>query len=230
MNWAIVHFFFLLGMLLAGIASAQTQTLQPAWNMVGNDAGASIDATAVFGTETNPSAISKSVISVWSWNNKLKRWNFFAPGMTPQEMAAYADSRGYGVLATIAKGEGFWVNAQDTFVYDPGVVYFRMRMRGGSTTEEFRIATSSTAVIAKARSQLALPESQRSLFAIGAIAAGSGGFNTGWSWHLKDPTLEELAIELCDGKPSAVEADLVYWLNSVKSFCPWSSYVYAEGN
>ena len=112
----------------------------------------------------------------------------------------------------------------------PATVTFRMRMHGRATTEEFRISTSSTAFVAKARSQLALPESQRTLFASGAIATGSGGVNTGWSWHFTDPTLVESAIELCDATPSMVEANLDYWLNTVKSLCPWASYVYAEGN
>jgi len=112
----------------------------------------------------------------------------------------------------------------------PPTVTFRMRIHDGASADEFRISTSSTAVVAKARSQLALPESQRTLFASGAIAAGSGGVNTGWSWHFTDPTLVEVAIELCDGNPRMVEANLAYWLETVKSFCPWGSYVYAEGN
>jgi hypothetical protein len=66
------------------------------------------------------------------------------------------------------------------------------------------------------------------LFATGGIAAGDGGVNSGWSWHLTDMSLTELAIELCDGTPSMVEADLDYWLGTVKTFCPWASYVYAE--
>ena len=53
--------------------------------------------------------------------------------------------------------------------------------------------------------------------------------NTGWSWHFTgDVALAELSIELCDGRPSMVEADLGYWLRTVGSFCPWGSYVYAE--
>ena len=38
----------------------------------------------------------------------------------------------------------------------------------------------------------------------------------------------EVTIELCDGRPSMVEADLGYWLRRVGSFCPWGSYVHAE--
>ena len=47
-------------------------------------------------------------------------------------------------------------------------------------------------------------------------------------WHYTDFTLVEVAIELCDGTPALVEQDLPYWLNTVKSFCPWAGYVHAK--
>ena len=61
----------------------------------------------------------------------------------------------------------------------------------------------------------------------GKLVAGNGGFNSPWSWHLDPATIEvpEVAIELCDGRPSFVEADLPYWLNSVAYFCPWGARV-----
>jgi len=105
---------------------------------------------------------------------------------------------------------------------------FVFRMRGLPASEEFRVTISSPLVIAQARAQLLLPEAQRRLFASGPIGAGNGGHNTGWSWHFSNVSLVEAAIELCDGRPSMVEANLDYWLNTVGTFCPWSSYVYAE--
>ena len=69
------------------------------------------------------------------------------------------------------------------------------------------MATASADFIAKARAQLLLPEAQRSLFVNGSIAAGNAGVNTGWSWHFSDAALVEMAIELCDGRPSMVEAN-----------------------
>ncbi len=110
----------------------------------------------------------------------------------------------------------------------PGTVSFVIRLHGFSGSEEFRVATASADFIAKARAQLLLPEAQRSLFVNGAIAAGNAGVNPGWSWHFSDASLVEVAIELCDGRPSMVEANQDYWLNTVKRFCPWQSYVYAE--
>ena len=109
-----------------------------------------------------------------------------------------------------------------------GVATFTFRLRDLPAPEEFRVSTSSPQLIAQARAQLKLPESERRLFASGPIRPGSGGTNLTWSWHFADLTLTESAIELCDGRPSMVEADLNYWLNTVKSFCPWDSYVQSE--
>ena len=109
-----------------------------------------------------------------------------------------------------------------------GAVNFVFRLRGLPDTEEFRVSSTSAEFIAQARAQLGLPPAQRTLFAAGPIAAGDGGHNVDWSWHFSSVSLVEVAIELCDGTPSMVEADLDYWINTVKTFCPWSSYVYAE--
>ncbi len=119
MNALIIRLSILIG--LPVLASAQTQTLPQGWSMVGNDTGAAINASTVFGNATKPTAITPSVTSVWTWNNALSQWNFFAPSMTPQELSTYAASKSYGVLFSVAKGEGFWVNAKNQFVYDPRV-------------------------------------------------------------------------------------------------------------
>lgn len=110
----------------------------------------------------------------------------------------------------------------------PEAVTFAFRVRGLPASEEFRATTSSPQVIALARAQLALTESERRLFASGRISAGNGGHNLAWSWYFADLALTEAAIELCDGRPSMVEADLDYWLDTVRSFCPWDSYVHSE--
>lgn len=64
----------------------------------------------------------------------------------------------------------------------------------------------------------------------GELVAGDGGFNTGWSWHMRPVTVEapDVSIELCDGRPSMVEADLQYWIGTVRRFCPWGARVIAE--
>ena len=35
-------------------------------------------------------------------------------------------------------------------------------------------------------------------------------------------------VELCDGRPSFVEDDLDYWLDTVKQYCPWGVEVAAR--
>lgn len=110
----------------------------------------------------------------------------------------------------------------------PAEVTFVFRLHGLPASEEFFIRTSSEEFINQARAQLKLPESQRLMFPLGPIAAGNGGYNYNWSWHYTSAEFAEMAIELCDGRPSMIEEDLTYWLNTVGSFCPWSGYVYRE--
>lgn len=60
-------------------------------------------------------------------------------------------------------------------------------------------------------------------FPIGPLRRGDGGFNAPWSWHL-DPAqvrMTEAAIELCDGRPSYVEAHL----EDYPTYCPWGARV-----
>jgi hypothetical protein len=64
----------------------------------------------------------------------------------------------------------------------------------------------------------------------GELRAGNGGFNSPWSWHLDPETVEvaDNTIEVCDGKPSMVEDDLDYWLDTVRRYCPWGAKVVAR--
>jgi hypothetical protein len=47
--------------------------------------------------------------------------------------------------------------------------------------------------------------------------------NAGWRWHPEDVTLAEVAIELCDGRPSDVERGGVQFGGG--RFLPWSATV-----
>jgi hypothetical protein len=113
---------------------------------------------------------------------------------------------------------------------DPNAVTLVFRMKDRGADQEFRHRTASPALIAKARAQMALPVADRKLFPAGAIAAGAAGVNLNWGWHFKNVDLVEATIELCDGNPTLVQADLNYWLNTVKAFCPWGGYVHAVTN
>jgi sterol desaturase/sphingolipid hydroxylase (fatty acid hydroxylase superfamily) len=67
---------------------------------------------------------------------------------------------------------------------------------------------------------------RNSMFPIGPLQRGDGGFNPPWSWHF-DPEqvrLTEAAIEVCDGRPSHVQENLSDFLGG---YCPWSARVVA---
>jgi len=61
----------------------------------------------------------------------------------------------------------------------------------------------------------------------GLLVRGAVPYNEPWSWHIdpEDIHMAEFTIELCDGTPSQVEADLDYWLQTVQRFCPWSASI-----
>ena len=91
--------------------------------------------------------------------------------------------------------------------------------------ERFRLRTSNpataTALDARRRSGTVGVVS-------GRIVRGDGDFNTPWSWHLDPLSIEvpDASIELCDGRPSMVQSNLDYWVDTVQRFCPWSARVY----
>jgi hypothetical protein len=67
---------------------------------------------------------------------------------------------------------------------------------------------------------------RNALFPIGPLRRGDGGFNAPWSWHL-DPAevrMAEVAIEVCDGRPSYVESHL----GDYPMYCPWGARVVGE--
>jgi hypothetical protein len=63
------------------------------------------------------------------------------------------------------------------------------------------------------------------MFPIGPLLRGDGGFNAPWSWHLdpEEVRLTEVAVEVCDGRPSYVEAHL----DDYPTYCPWGARVVA---
>ena len=62
------------------------------------------------------------------------------------------------------------------------------------------------------------------------LLRANGGFNLNWGWHFYRVNLVEVAVEVCDGTPSMVQANLNYWLTTVRNFCPWAAYVDAESS
>jgi hypothetical protein len=112
---------------------------------------------------------------------------------------------------------------------DPTVRFLISHRTAPGAAGDMVAATADPATIAAARAQLALPVEARTRHINGAIARG-GGDNRAWSWHFVPGQwqLAEASIEVCDGTPRMVEDDLAYWVDTVRRFCPWASYVAAE--
>ena len=60
-------------------------------------------------------------------------------------------------------------------------------------------------------------------FPLGTLRAGNGGFNAPWTWHLDPASVRfvEVAIEVCDGRPSYVETHQPEFT----TYCPWGARV-----
>lgn len=79
------------------------------WNLLGNHSGSEISVANTFN--------QSGVTSVWVWNASSMRWAFYAPSFADGGVA-YAASKGYDALTTIAPEQGFWVNASQTLSVD----------------------------------------------------------------------------------------------------------------
>ena len=89
-------------------------SLAPGWNLVGNSSGASLNVESVFGDPNK-------VISVWKWKVTgdtagitYPTWAYYSPSLVGGG-SAYASSKGYDLISSIEKGEGFWVNSTSAF-------------------------------------------------------------------------------------------------------------------
>ncbi len=91
----------------------------------------------------------------------------------------------------------------------------------------FIAVTSDTEVLAQLAAQLALPLDERAQHINGAIERGDGGHNLDWKWHFLPGqwALADLSIEVCDGTPDSLDADLGYWVDNIGRFCPWGARV-----
>ena len=93
--------------------------------------------------------------------------------------------------------------------------------------EQFRVRVASAAQIDALEERM---EHNTTGALNGELRAGDGGFNAPWSWHLDPASIEvpDVTIELCDGTPSMVEADVAGWIQTVGRYCPWGARVVAE--
>jgi hypothetical protein len=90
--------------------------------------------------------------------------------------------------------------------------------------EEFRVWVTNRQTIGQIFA--VLDGLNRASIPNGAIHAGPGrqDHNAPWSWHLdpEDIQMAEATIEVCDGRPSLVEASLGEYLAQGR-FCPWGA-------
>ena len=98
----------------------------------------------------------------------------------------------------------------------------------------FVVATSNPNLLYQVEEQLKLPVEKRSNVS-GKLLEGNAGYNRNGShvftWHLdeNDWQLVNLSVEIYDGSPfSDVEQNKMYWMNDVKRFAPWGSYIKRE--
>ena len=89
----------------AGAAATVSLDLSSGWNLLGNSLEQPISVTALFGDTT-------LVNTVWKWDRSAVGWQFYSPQMDAAALLNYATNKGYGVLAAINPGEGYWVNAK----------------------------------------------------------------------------------------------------------------------
>lgn len=87
--------------------------------------------------------------------------------------------------------------------------------------EEYRIELTDPADLDIARRLLAGEEAPG--IPNGIVVRGDPGVNTGYSWHIDPDTLEfaDLTVEVCDGRPSDVEANQI----TSDRYCPWDAKV-----
>ncbi len=115
-----------------------------------------------------------------------------------------------------------------------GYTYYRVGFRSNPADwrdTAFVVRTDNPQLIQQIEAQLALPVPQRKLV-VGALVAGSGDYNKNVShefkWHFKedDWNLADVTVEIYDGKPyTDVDLHLDYWLNTVKRYGAWGSYI-----
>ena len=115
------------------------------------------------------------------------------------------------VIQAILKVVGMTKTTSETFVVEVAGERFNIR---ATDPETIRLLVENY-------------EGKNSMHITGELARGDGGFNSPWPWHLEPDSVRmaEVSIELCDGRPSLIEEDLVYWIDTVGSYCPWSSSI-----
>lgn len=89
------------------VSGAATMDIVSGWNLLGNSSSTTLNVASAFGDP-------EKVTTVWKWVPQKANWAFYTPTQTDSG-AAYAASKGYDLMTSVAGGEGFWVNAKTSF-------------------------------------------------------------------------------------------------------------------
>jgi hypothetical protein len=117
-----------------------------------------------------------------------------------------------GTLATIAG---------TAHAAEPAIIATVAVHTADDRSETFRMLIEESWVIEQVRANFAGTENT---FPIGTIVYGQGpAENTGYTWHLRNVSMTDLATEVCDGLPSYVEKHQV----TSPYYCPWGAKVIA---
>lgn len=111
---------------------------------------------------------------------------------------------------------------------DTNGVYFEVQNRD-KNDDSFVVHITDTEMIARARSILANPSSEK--IVIGEVKSGSGNHNLNlyspdrapWSWHVSRVTnFSDFASTACNGLPQIVEDRALTWPNDPGRICFWT--------
>ena len=94
--------------------------------------------------------------------------------------------------------------------------------------EQFRVRIDNALLANQARRMMNRQDQQRIIN--GELSRGDGGFNTGYGWHMRPGSIQfaDVTTEVCDGRPSDVQGDITYWVDTVKRYCPWGGRFVSE--
>jgi hypothetical protein len=133
-----------------------TLQVQTGWNLLGNSRSQSIQVSSLYSD-------AGWVNTVWKWDATQKRWQIYAPSMDASALQNLINDKGYGVLAEIKPGDGYWVQATaPASVMLPSGTSFNL----------------SNANLVPGWNQVTTATSQSPA----ALSASLGSFNSLWAW------------------------------------------------
>jgi hypothetical protein len=133
--------------------------------------------------------------------------------MAARERRSIRSSMAPALLLCLAAGHAACGGTSPTAPSESALVTFQV------AGEQFRVQLDSEDQVDAARRA---QQGGAARIPSGRIVMGTSE-NTSWSWHLEDLTFVEVAIELCDGRPSDVERGGTEFGGG--RFCPWNASI-----